>query len=172
MARTRRRTALLLFLSLVALVVLAPMLTDAQESGTPAAPAAATPDPLIVEGEAIFGSVCIACHQAGGKGVDGVYPALAGNALVNLEDPRVMTTTVLYGRGGMPRFNTLFTSEQTAAVISYVRSELDGNNASPITAEYVDQVRLETESVLTPTAEPVSADGQDPAASPTAGNGG
>lgn len=164
MAGTRRRSAFLLIVAMLVAAYLAPRLTDAQSATPAASPPGATPDALIMQGETIFATVCLACHQAGGVGIAGIYPALDGDALVNLDDPKVMTQTVLYGRGGMPRFNTLLTSEQTAAVISYVRSELGGNQASTITAAYVDQVRAETEAVLTVTPEPAASDGQDPAA--------
>jgi cytochrome c6 len=164
MAGTRRRSAFLLLVALMVAIYLGPRLVDAQNATPAASPVASPPSALIMEGETIFETVCLACHQAGGKGVEGIYPALDGNPLVNLDDPKVMTSTVLYGRGGMPRFSTLLTSEQLAAVISYVRGDLGSNHAGPITAEYVDQVRAETEAVLTVTPEPAASDGQDPAA--------
>jgi cytochrome c6 len=164
MAATQRRSILLLIIALAVALYVGPRLVDAQNATPSASPVAGTPIALVSEGQKIFETVCLACHQAGGKGIDGIYPALDGNVLVNLDDPKVMTTTVLYGRGGMPRFNTLLNSEQLAAVISYVRSELGGNHASPVTAEYVDQIRAETEAVLTVTPEPAASDGQDPAA--------
>lgn len=168
MASTRPRTALLLLLSLGALLYLAPALTDAQDGGSSTPAPTGTPDPFLAKGEKIFATICIACHQAGGRGIEGVWPALAGNPLVTLDDPSVVTRTVLFGRGGMPRFNSLLSNEQIAAVISYIRGSLDGNAAGPITEEYVDQVERAVEAILTPTPEPVSADGQSPAASPAA----
>ena len=164
MASTRRRSAFLLIVALMVAIYLGPRLVDAQSATPDASPETGTPNALIMQGQTIFETVCLACHQAGGVGVEGIYPALDGNALVNLDDPKVMTSTVLYGRGGMPRFNTLLTSEQLAAVISYVRGELGSNHAGPITADYVDQVRAETEAVLTVIPEPAASDGQDPAA--------
>ena len=158
MARHRTRTVALLVLGLAVLAVSAPLLGMAQPATPPAETAADTE--LLQRGEAIYADVCIACHQAEGAGVEGIYPALAGNPLVTLPDPRVVTMTILYGRGGMPRFNSIYTDEEIAAVTSYLRAAW-GNTAPPVDAASVASLRAEFEA--TPEATPQSEiTGQDP----------
>lgn len=151
MKQTYRRLALILCMATTVLVVLAPRFGSAQ--GTPAAGATPAAADLISEGEGIFNTTCIACHQAGGKGVKGVpgsaptyngaIPALADNAFVTLQDPKAVVMTVLNGRADMPAFGGAYTDEQIAAAISYVR-EAFGNQAGPVSPEEVAQARKES----------------------------
>ena len=148
MTTTQCRLAVLSVISVAAFVIiflLAPMMGSAQS----ATPAVAPAQSLIVEGEKTYNNLCIACHRAGGKGVDNIYPALAGDALVKLDDPTVVIATLLNGRGGMPRFGGSFDDEQIAAIVSYIRSSW-GNNASAVTPDQVAKVRASF--VVTPTA--------------------
>lgn len=113
---------------------------------------------LIAQGQDIYTHVCIACHQPDGNGISGIYPQLNGNPLVTGDDPTYVITTVLNGRGGMPRFNTQFSDEEIAAVVSYVRQEWD-NSAAPVTADQVSDVRASVSG--TPAASPTPV-GQEP----------
>ena len=144
MTGSRRRSIALLGTVLLLAFIAVPYFGRAQES-TPesASSPQAVDDGLIGVGEAIFLGLCVACHQQGGAGIDGVYPALAGNPLVTLDDPEIVTETVLYGHGGMPRFNDDYSDLEIAAVVSYIRTNLEGNNAAPITPEYVTQLQDE-----------------------------
>ena len=92
-------------------------------------------------------------RSSGGKGIAGVYPVLAGNALVSLEDTKVMVATILEGRGGMPRFDGIFTGEEIAAIANYLRSAW-GNTGGPVTPEFVSQVRAELNVMPTVVATP------------------
>ena len=89
----------------------------------PALASAATPQSQFLDN-------CSACHQATGKGVKGAFPALAGSPFVQ-GDPKVVTTTVLNGRAGMPAFKDDLTDADLAAILTYVRSSW-GNKASAI----------------------------------------
>ena len=161
MRNTQRKSFALAFVAVAALLLLAaPRIGRAQSSSPATATATASADALLAEGEQIFTSVCVACHQPGGKGVAGIYPALAGDPFVKLEDPRPMVSTVLNGRGGMPRFASSYTDEQTAAVVSYVRGTW-GNDALPVSPDYVAKVRASF--VATPvTGTPTVTTEQDP----------
>lgn len=133
-----------------------PFMGQAQDA-TPAA----TEQELIQQGEQIFTSVCIACHQPGGEGIQGIYPALNGNPLITGEDPSYLIEVVLQGRGGMPRFNGTYDDSEIAAVTTYVRQAWD-NNAGPVSPEQVAELRTQVEDEpegATPTPE-----GQAPAA--------
>ncbi|HTU03481.1 MAG TPA: cytochrome c [Candidatus Sulfotelmatobacter sp.] len=115
-------------------------------------------DPLAV-GEIQFKAVCITCHQAGGQGIPGTYPPLAGSEWVTGSPARVIRI-VVYGLKGeihvaghdfnaaaMPVFGQQVTGtmynwsdERIAAVLSYVRHAW-GNNADAISPEEVTAVR-------------------------------
>ncbi len=134
-------------LGIVALMMVAsiPLLGSAQDSSP------LTEQELIEEGEKIYNNVCIACHQPDGQGIEGIYLPLAGNPLVTLEDPTYLITTVLNGRGGMPRFDTSYDDEEIAAITTYIRQEW-GNEGAPVSAEEVSEVR-EQYLMTTPTPE-------------------
>lgn len=89
----------------------------------PALASAATPQSQFMDN-------CSACHQATGKGVKGAFPPLAGSPLVQ-GDPKIVITTVLNGRAGMPAFKDDLTDADLAAILTYVRSSW-GNKASAI----------------------------------------
>lgn len=141
-----------------------PLIGNAQDSSS------ATPDAdeLITQGEEIYMNVCIACHQPDGNGIEGFYLPLNNNPLVTLEDPTYLITTVLNGRGGMPRFDTTYSDEEIAAITSYVRQAWD-NEADPVSIDEVEKVRAEIE-MTTPTPDaqiPAGLDQSTPEASPS-----
>lgn len=150
-------------LALIAIVLVAPRI-NAQSTPVASTPVAVEPG-ILEEGEMIVSSVCLACHQPGGEGIAGIYPALAGSAFVTLEDPTVVISTVLNGRGGMPRFAGNFTDEQVAAILTYVRQSF-GNNASPVTPEQVAEVRASTSIVPESTATEEPAETVEPSDEP------
>jgi mono/diheme cytochrome c family protein len=154
----RARVVSLVLLGVALLVAAPPFLGLAQ----PATPPVGTPveTDLLQRGQQIYDDVCVACHQPGGQGIAGIYPTLAGDPLVTLEDPTFVITTVLYGRGGMPRFNAIYSDGEIASVVSYVRSAW-GNEAAAVTA--ADVAHLRAADVATPVAPGQSAiTGQDP----------
>ncbi len=117
-----------------------------------AAPAAAAPtalDPLAL-GTRVYNN-CAACHQRDGAGLAGVYPALAGSAVL-LGPPQVPAAIVLHGLEGpwqaggrtynnaMPAWEAKLSDEQVAAVLTFARAAW-GNAAPPVAPELVAQVR-------------------------------
>jgi mono/diheme cytochrome c family protein len=94
-----------------------------------------------IDGKAVFGKNCAACHQAGGTGIPGAFPALAGNQFV--QGPgREVATVLLKGRGGMPNFSASLDDPEIAQVLSYVRSSW-GNSAPPLSGQEVAALRTE-----------------------------
>lgn len=103
-----------------------------------------------VDGKQIYGAKCVACHQASGMGVAGVFPPLSGAEWV-LGDEKVLISILLHGlqgeivvkgqtyKGVMPAFGTL-ADDEIAAVLTYVRSDW-GNQASAIGAAAVKAQR-------------------------------
>ena len=102
-------------------------------------------------GEQLFTTNCAACHQAGGEGLPGAFPALRGNAAVNDTDPALHIHTVLFGAHGltiggvsyasqMPPFGAQLTDQDVADLVDYERSAW-GNHGAPVSASEVARIR-------------------------------
>lgn len=102
-------------------------------------------------GASIYNTNCAACHQANGKGVPGVFPPLAGNAVVIDKDPTTHIDVVLHGLQGktidgtkydspMPGWADQLDDAQIAAVIDHERTSW-GNDAPKVTAQDVAKLR-------------------------------
>ncbi|MET0374321.1 MAG: cytochrome c [Rhizorhabdus sp.] len=118
------------------LAALSAFAATAQSTHQPTVPAtaAALPDPAKV-----YSDNCAACHQEDGKGIEGAFPALAGNAFaIGPIQPPIHV--VLEGRAGMPTFKADLTDAQIAAALTHIRTSW-GNAASPISAEQVARDR-------------------------------
>jgi mono/diheme cytochrome c family protein len=111
------------------------------------------PDPKVV-GKALFSANCITCHQATGLGVPGQYPPLAGSEVELGDATNHLIAIVLKGLQGpvvvagkpfnnaMQAWEAQYTDQQLASILTYVRSDW-GNNAPPITADMVKEIRAE-----------------------------
>lgn len=107
-----------------------------------------------VDGGQIYAANCVACHQAGGKGLPGVFPPLDGSEWVS-GDARILANILLHGiegemsvggqvyRGSMPAFGRLGDAE-LAAVLSHVRGAW-GNKSAPVTADVIANERRTVE---------------------------
>jgi len=110
----------------------------------PAAPGAA------VDGKQVFTANCVACHQATGKGLPGVFPPLDGSEWVT-GDARTLANILLHGitgeievggvtySGAMPAFQQLGDAE-LAAVATYIRSNWS-NKSEAIAPELFETER-------------------------------
>jgi mono/diheme cytochrome c family protein len=76
----------------------------------------------VERGKEVYTENCSACHQPDGRGYDDVYPNLAGNPIVRLEDPGPVIEIVTRGRGSMPSFGEQLPNHKLAAVITYIRA--------------------------------------------------
>jgi cytochrome c oxidase subunit 2 len=106
--------------------------------------AAASEDPnkqwsaeeLIAQGEKVYASTCVACHQANGQGIPGTFPALNGNEKFVLAPMKDQILTVLNGHPGtaMAAFRDQLSDTQIASVITYTRNAWDnaGKGADPV----------------------------------------
>ncbi|TAM90065.1 MAG: cytochrome c [Candidimonas sp.] len=113
-----------------------------------------------IDGGQIYTSHCLACHQATGQGLPGVFPPLAGSEWV---DGKASTTIqiVLHGvegaltvkgttyRGQMPTFKDQLDDGQIAAVVSHIRASF-GNSAGAVTADEVKAERERTKDHTAP----------------------
>jgi mono/diheme cytochrome c family protein len=102
-----------------------------------------TGEGLAAAGEEIFQEACAACHQPEGQGFAGVYPPLNGSGFVNADDPNPLISVIITGRGGMPTFHNILSSEEIAAVVTYIRGAWN-NQSGPVDVEQVEQVWQET----------------------------
>lgn len=112
------------------------------------------------DGKTLFASNCVACHQATGKGLPGVFPPLDGSEWVRGED-RVLVNILLHGisgeievsgasyKGMMPSFKQ-FSDAEIAAVTTHIRTQWS-NTSKPISAEQVAAERAK-EARTTPFA--------------------
>ena len=113
------------------LLVAALAATPALAAPKPVAPAAPHP------GQAVYESVCQACHMANAGGAVGAgrIPALAANpALVS---PLYPIQVVTGGKGAMPWFRGDLTDQQIADVIDYVRSHFGNKYKDKVTVAMV-----------------------------------
>lgn len=117
----------------------------------PLAVLAPAPASASADGKQLYANACVACHQATGQGLSGVFPPLADSEWVKGE-PTVLAQLVLHGitgpitvkgqeyQGAMPAFAEQFSDAELAAVLSFIRHEW-GNEVDAITSELVAQAR-------------------------------
>ncbi|MDP3069176.1 MAG: c-type cytochrome [Opitutaceae bacterium] len=105
-------------------------------------------------GRTLFAAVCAACHQADGRGLDGLAPPLLDSEWV-LGSPERSVRIVLHGvrgpitvlgrvhTGDMPAFGAALNDEQVSAILTYLRREW-GHAASPVDPAAVAAIRSAT----------------------------
>ncbi|MFJ7567162.1 c-type cytochrome [Herminiimonas sp. NPDC097707] len=106
---------------------------------------------MIDAGAKLYEDQCISCHQASGKGVPSIYPALAGSRAITTPVATNAIRMVLYGGYapstggnprpyGMPPFGQSMTDEEVAAVVTYIRNAW-GNQGTAILPNDVNRYR-------------------------------
>ncbi len=117
-----------------------PTTTEAPSTDEATTEGEATVDPeeeaqnqSLRDGEEVYAAVCQSCHQPGGVGLSGLFPALKGNA--NATDVDYVADVVTNGKSGqitvngetfdgvMPPFSTL-SDEDISNVAAYVANDL------------------------------------------------
>lgn len=105
----------------------------------------------IGPGRMVYLHNCNACHKPDGMGVPDTFPPLAGNGVVETEDPTTAIHIVLAGarlpyspqrpsQFTMPDFGWRLTDRQIAEVLTFIRSSW-GNDASPVSPREVAELR-------------------------------
>ncbi|MCK9510979.1 MAG: cytochrome c [Pigmentiphaga sp.] len=117
--------------------------------------------PAVADGGQLYTANCVACHQAGGNGLPGVFPPLSGSEWVDAPDPGVLIQIILHGvqgpltvggaeyNGLMPHFHDKFSDQELAAIVNHIRTSF-GNSAPKTDAAYVAQVREASKDQTTP----------------------
>ena len=90
-------------------------------------------------GEQLFLENCAECHQADGKGLANIYPALAGSEVVKGSGVDVALVLII-GRGEMPSFSGSIPDEDIATIINYVRNAW-GNSGDFISAKTINSLQ-------------------------------
>lgn len=100
---------------------------------------------LMSEGQVIFGSTCVACHDAEGAATSA--PALSGHPSMGAKDHIVRQVLRGNVEKGMPPFASTLTDRQIAAVTTYIRNAWDNSHGVVVEA---DARRLRAESTSKP----------------------
>lgn len=106
---------------------------------------------VLAIGAGLYENHCVACHQANGQGVAGVYPALAGSAAVMMNGGSNAIHLVLNGGYapstagnprpyGMPPFGQALGDADLANLLSYVRNSW-GNAGNLVSQVEVNRYR-------------------------------
>jgi mono/diheme cytochrome c family protein len=136
---------------LQAMTVYLQSLSSQAAPGTPTPPSAQAELSPPNRGAQLYNDHCAVCHGEQGQGVNGAYPALANNRAVKLEQTSNLIQTVLHGGFapstqtnprpyGMPPFMLQLKDQDTAAVLTYIRSAW-GNQARAVSELDVSQAR-------------------------------
>jgi len=111
---------------------------------------------LFDTGKTVYATLCAACHQPTGAGMEGLAPPLVDSEWV-LGKPEVLPRIVLHGLSGavkvngqsfnleMPPLGPALSDEQIAGVLTYIRREWE-HNASPISVATVAALRAQYKS--------------------------
>lgn len=102
-------------------------------------------------GQRLYLDNCAGCHTVTGNGAPRVFPATAGNSLINAKNPTGLITTILRGAVTpstplgpehlpMPGFANRMSDDEVAQLASFVRSGW-GNRGDAVTAKQVADVR-------------------------------
>ena len=129
--------------------------------GKPGVTAVAEVAPLTTEqqarfetGKGLYAAVCAACHQATGRGLDGLAPPLLDSEWVLGPSGRpvrivlhgVRGNITVLGRthtGDMPAFGGALNDEQVSSILTYLRREW-GHTAAPVDPAEVQAIRAAT----------------------------
>jgi mono/diheme cytochrome c family protein len=107
------------------------------------------------EGALVYLDNCAACHRPDGRGYDRVFPALAGNPVVEAASPESVISIILRGsttpRTGatpaqftMPAFAWRLSDVEVLQVANFVRSSW-GNRGTPVRLQDVGRLRPGTQ---------------------------
>jgi mono/diheme cytochrome c family protein len=108
---------------------------------------------LFETGKQVYSTLCVACHQPNGQGMDGLAPSLVDSDWV-LGNPDILPKIVIHGLTGpikvngqswsleMPPLGAALSDEQVAGVLTYIRREWE-HTASAVTVDAVKKVRAD-----------------------------
>jgi cytochrome c oxidase subunit 2 len=97
-----------------------------------------TLEELVAQGDKVYHTTCVACHQAEGQGLPPMFPALKGSKTV-LGPKEEHLATVFNGRPGtaMAAFGKQLSEVDIAAVVTYERNAWGNNKGDMVTPKDV-----------------------------------
>jgi mono/diheme cytochrome c family protein len=109
------------------------------------------PETQMADGQKVYRSACVACHEVDGSGAPKIYPPLPGNANLQsaiaastlriiLDGAHTLTTPRAPNPGSMPAYADKLSDQEIADVTTYIRNSW-GNSASAVTAAQVAKAR-------------------------------
>lgn len=100
-----------------------------------------TMEELLTLGKAVYEQSCLACHQAEGQGIPGVFPAITGSAIA-LGDVSEHIRIVTDGKAGtaMQAFREQLSAKDIAAVVTYERNALGNNTGEAVQVQQVQTI--------------------------------
>lgn len=98
-------------------------------------------DQLFYEGQVVYGTSCVSCHDADGG--DSSAPALSGHPSMGARDHIVRQILRGNAERGMPAFAATLTDRQVAGVATYIRNAWDNAHGVVLESD-VKRVREET----------------------------
>jgi cytochrome c oxidase subunit 2 len=97
-----------------------------------------TLEELVAQGDKVYHTTCVACHQAEGQGLPPMFPALKGSKTV-MGPKEEHLSTVFHGRPGtaMAAFGKQLSEVDIAAVVTYERNAWGNNKGDMVTPKDV-----------------------------------
>ena len=101
-----------------------------------------TMEELMTKGESVYKAQCLACHQADGQGIKGVFPALVKSPVAVDSDKRLIhIQQIILGKNLMPAFGEQLSDVDIAAVTTYERNAWGNDTGDIVQAKEVSEAR-------------------------------
>jgi cytochrome c oxidase subunit 2 len=97
-------------------------------------------DELMEKGKTVYAANCASCHLPEGQGIEGLFPALNGSAIVN-GPASEHVNIVLNGKNMMPVFKAQLNDVDIAAAITYERNSWDNSTGDTVQPSVVKIAR-------------------------------
>lgn len=123
----------------------------AETSAPPSDGSQEGPDSAVRSGASLYAQHCASCHGQNGQGVAGAFPPLADSKWVT-GDVSTLARIVLHGLEGpitadgqrydgvMPAFGDRLSDRELAALLTYLRTSINGKEGS-VRAKEIDRIR-------------------------------
>jgi cytochrome c oxidase subunit 2 len=101
-----------------------------------------TMDELMERGKTVYGTYCVACHQANGQGIPPAFPALAGG-VITTGPVEGHIDRVLHGKAGtaMQAFGLQLNDVDLAAVVTYERNAFGNDKGDLVQPKQIKALR-------------------------------
>ena len=108
---------------------------------------AVTMEELMTKGESVYKAQCLACHQANGQGIKGVFPALVKSPVAVDSDKRLRHIhQIIFGKNLMPAYGEQLSDVDIAAVTTYERNAWGNDTGDIVQAKEVSEARSQAKA--------------------------